>query len=277
MLSEVVDESASTPRRSISAATASWSSGSSSRGLAVADELDRLEAAHGAHVADPLEALAQLGQPRASPTRLQLAHVLEHRLGGEEVERRQRGGARTRQPRPGAPGRDVVEAAERALGAQAARRSASRRRRAPCRGTSGRARRPSARPRAGGPSGPCPVFTSSAQSSQPCSRQSVGERRPEAVRRRHAAARAEDRLDHDAGDVGRVEGVEEDVVADVVDGRVAAAAGSRIAKRGPVRVRVGDVDEPGDQPAQPAARSRPPRRRAPRSASTRRGRSRGSR
>ena len=67
MLSEVVEESAITPRRSISVGDRVLELGVELRRLAVADELDRLEATDRSHVADPLEALAQLAQPLASP------------------------------------------------------------------------------------------------------------------------------------------------------------------------------------------------------------------
>ena len=69
-----------------------------------------------------------------------------------------------------------------------------------------------------------PLFTSSAQSSQSCSRQSSVSAGQNESGGRHAAARAEHGLDHDARDVRGVQRVEEDVVADEVDRRVAAAA-----------------------------------------------------
>ena len=55
---------------------------------------------------------------RAAPSALELAHVLEHRLALEDLERRQRRGAGGGQPGPGAAGGHVVEAAQRALGAE---------------------------------------------------------------------------------------------------------------------------------------------------------------
>ena len=68
------------------------------------------------------------------------------------------------------------------------------------------------------------------------------QRRPERVGRRDAAPRAHDRLDHEPGDLARVDRVEEQVVADVVDGAVAGAAGAGDERR-PVRVRVRHVHE----------------------------------
>ena len=156
------------------------------------------------------------------------------------------------QPGPGAAGGDVVEAAQRALGAEQRadrhRAAAERLAEADQVGLD-----PPAVDREQLPGAADAALDLVGAQQPPVLAAELDQRRPEAVRGRDAAARAQHRLDHDTGDLGRVEGVEEQVVADVVDGRVAAAAGARIAQRGPVGVRVRHVDEPRHQPAQPAA------------------------
>jgi len=49
----------------------------------------------------------------------------------------------------------------------------------------------------------------------------IDERRPELVGRSDAPAAAENRLDHEPGDLARIDRVIEQVVTDVVDGAVA--------------------------------------------------------
>jgi hypothetical protein len=75
----------------------------------------------------------------------------------------------------------------------------------------------------------------------------AGQGRPEGVGRSDAAAGAEDRLDHDAGDESGVDEVKQQLVADVVDRGVAAPPGPRRGERGPVGVRERHVDEAGPQ------------------------------
>ena len=71
------------------------------------------------------------------------------------------------------------------------------------------------------------------------------QRREEGRRRLDDSARPEDRLDDDAGDVGRVDRVEEQVVADVVDGRVTGAARPRLPEGAAVGVGIRHVHEAG--------------------------------
>ena len=91
---------------------------------------------------------------------------------------------------------------------------------------------------------PKPVLTSSRQSSQPCSSQSSRQCGPEACRRDDDPAGAEHRLDHHACHLGRVDGVEEQLVPDEVDGAVARTSRTRLGERTPVRAWVRRVHEP---------------------------------
>ena len=92
---------------------------------------------------------------------------------------------------------------------------------------------------------PKPVLTSSRHSSQSYSRHSSVSAGQNVSGGRSTPPGPGDRLDHDAGDLVRVHRVEQQLVADEVDGRVAGAAGARRAERRAVRVRVRRVQEPG--------------------------------
>ena len=220
-------------------------------------------------------------RPRTSPMRrrtappavqrlasrgLQLADVLQHRLLAEDRERLERGDAGGRQPRPRRARGHVVEA-HRALGAEhrADRHHAAAHRLAE-RHQVGLAR-PSVPPRTCGRSGRTRVFTSSAHEQEVELPAELGERRPERVRGapRTPRSRAPARSRTPATSRGSTAWMQQ-MVAEVVDGAVARAPGTRGERRA-IGVRVRHVDEPGHQRAVPerevATSPRRSRRRCP--------------
>jgi hypothetical protein len=76
----------------------------------------------------------------------------------------------------------------------------------------------------------------------------VDERRPERIGRCHASTRAHHGFDEHAGDLARVDGVEDQVIPNVVDGPVTGPAGPSGERRS-VRVGIRDVDESRHQRA----------------------------
>ena len=167
--------------------------------------------------------------------------------------------------------------AQHALRAEQRADRASRRRRVPCPGRSGPGRHRAARPRGTcrcGRSRSSPRRRTAASRARRTARLSAGKER----RRRHDdAAGAEDRLDDDARHIGRVDRVEEQVVAQVVDGRVAGAAGRGAPNGLRYGFGYGTWTKPGDDRPNAAAELGQPRRRASRWSRTRRGSRRGSR
>ena len=97
MLSEVVDGSSSSPRRTHAPRHTFLQVEVALLRPSVLHELDRHEAAGRAHIADRLVPVGQRTQA-LEPGGLQRHHVLQHRLGFEDVECREGGRARRREP-----------------------------------------------------------------------------------------------------------------------------------------------------------------------------------
>ena len=182
---------------------------------------------------------------------LQLDHVGQHVLGAEQVDRPRRGRARGRKPRPRAAGGDVVEPHGPLRPQDGADRHHPATHRLPEADEIG----PHVPVLDGEhPTGPSEPRLHLVGAQEPAVLVAeVRERGPERVGRHQHAARADDRLDDDAGHLGGVHRVKQQVVADVVDRGVAAAARPWRPERGSVGVRVGGVGEAGSERPQSAA------------------------
>ena len=241
MLSEVVDGSSSSPRRTHPHATRSCSSRSRSfvsrsftNSTAMKQPVARTSPIASYRSASAREAL--------EPGGLQRHHVLQHRLA---PRRRRASRGRPRTP-PGARTRSTRSRRRRSPSTPRCRAGADRHHAAAHRLAErhqvGLDAEPLDREHRARPAVPRLHLVGAQQEVELAAQ--VGERRPERLGRRDAPARPHHRLDHEPGDLARVDRVVQQVVAQVVHRAVARAAGSRDERRA-VRVRYGTCTNPG--------------------------------